>query len=128
MRSLKERFQELLGEISIERTYNLSYDAVNNEKKFVNPNNNEEKDDARTYILRKLKKFKAKSIESPCASTIIFIFEDENFDLISFKNELEKDFYIFISLIDDRYKNRNEAFNYNNDLDKSAQSIWKSLQ
>ncbi|MCS7474203.1 hypothetical protein [Myroides odoratimimus] len=117
MKSLTKYMQENMENTM--RKYHLSYD--NNTKIVLD----RETFDPREYIIICLHELDVISIESPCESTIIFTYQDDNFDIVKLVEMVSQYFYIYVSLIAlDEHDLEVEGYIFNDDLDNNIQDLW----
>ncbi|CAM3766943.1 hypothetical protein ELOC111193_18640 [Elizabethkingia occulta] len=108
------------------RKYHLSYDVIsdNDDFDFV-----EKHLSLREKILTILKKLGAKSVTSPCESTIIFTFPNRNFNLNAFEKEAKKHIYFSICLVAQYESVPIEKINESLNIDDEIlQDLWNSIQ
>jgi len=108
------------------RKYHLSYDVIsdNDDFDFV-----EKHLTVREKILTILKKLGAKSVTSPCESTIIFTYPNRDFNLNAFEKEAKKHIYFSVCLVAQYESVPIEKIIKSPEIiDKNLQDLWNSIE
>lgn len=106
------------------RKYHLSYDVIDCDVDFKG-----NYETAKKMILQIIKELGAKSVESPCETTIIFTYSGNNFDMRSFNRKAQSYFYYSLGLIAVSDIKIYEKINPSPEIDdKNLQALWNSIK
>ncbi|WP_300492191.1 hypothetical protein [Flavobacterium sp.] len=104
------------------RKYHLSYD-LNKEGQI------KDSSEARQHVLSTLCSLGVSAVQSPCESTIIFEYKDENFDFEKLNGHLKDNFYFSICLVSfDTIKKEDSELIMSKEDSNSVSEIFTSLK